>query len=135
MKLHTTCHLCGHEFLAEYMVGHCEKCGERTHASVLTNEQREELRIRLSYTFLCMEDLEDSTCAMNRILHRISWYRENIGIYQACYLAVIDALLEEPTRTFAIEYFRCAYESSIKEFNTVDTGMIDIIDNCYSIMT
>jgi hypothetical protein len=43
-------------------------------------------------------------------------------MYQACYLAMLIAPIEEPTLTFATNYFKDAYENSLKEtYNLYNT--------------
>lgn len=90
-------------------------CREVTTASLLTYEQQEQLYDRLKYLYLCFEDVVDSASALHRMLERISWYHEEPAYYQACYLAMMDAPIEEPTRSFALDYFKCAYENSMDD--------------------
>jgi hypothetical protein len=120
MKLHTICHMCNHEFLSECIVNRCEMCSELTKATMLTPEQQDELYRRLTFVYLCMDDVVDSAHALHRLLERLSWYHEETGMYQACYLAMLIAPIEEPTLTFATEYFKCAYENSLKETYDMD---------------
>lgn len=120
MKLHTVCHVCNHEFLGECITNRCEMCFELSNVTMLTLEQREELYHRLTFVYLCMEDVVDSARALNRLLERLPWYHEETSMYQACYLAMLIAPIEEPTLTFATEYFKCAYENSLKEAYDMD---------------
>jgi len=78
----------------------------------LPSEYAQQLCDRLQWLYLCSDDLVESATVLQRHLDRMHWYEPyNLSIIQGCYLTILDSSIEEPTRTFAIEFFKCAYDT------------------------